>query len=130
MGFTPHPLGNDNQFQGDITYPKVTDLTWHKNNLACKLAATCGEGEAPVILSEVDPIEETTEPPLETTAQIEEDDGWPWWAWTGIGLVAVGVLAAASGGSSDSSSGGGSSGGSSSTCPAGEGNCGSAEYTW
>jgi hypothetical protein len=60
--------------------------------------------------------------------KIEQDDGWPWWYWA-LGVVALGGLASLASGSSDDSSGGSSSSGSS-TCPSGDGNCGSAEYTW
>jgi len=99
-------------------------------NLACKLAGTCREGDEQVISIQTAFIKDSSDQPLENASQIEEDDGWPWWAWTGIGLVAVGVLASVSGSSGDDSSSSSGGGGSSSSCPSGEGNCGSAEYTW
>ena len=98
------------------------------NNLACKLADTCRGSTESEFLTQTAPFKDSSDQPLENASQIEEDDGWPWWAWAGIGLVTVGVLASASdSGDDDSSSSGG---GSSSSCPSGEGNCGSAEYTW
>ena len=94
--------------------------------LACQLAGTC----ATIDMMDADYFTQNAVPQsTPITPQIEEDDGWPWWAWAGIGIVAVGAVMASSSSSDDSSSssnGGGS--GEPSDCPASS--CGSTRINW
>ena len=71
-------------------------------------------------------IVETARPISQPDRNQIENTSWPWWYWA-IGAAVVGILVSSLSNSSTNDGGSGSSG---SSCPTGEGTCGSTTFTW
>ena len=97
------------------------------NDVACKLAKTCGQPQVvkqakleikPEPILEPEPVNNMPiEPQPLPEPQIEEDDGVSWWVWAlgGVALVALAVSAGDSGSDSEDNNTDGSGSSSSNT---------------